>query len=117
LEKTHARIRLGDAAADHNGHILNHRLTMPSEAQATSMPEAEACVGAPAFAGLRLPRREPRNGGAHGDSDRAEGVGILRLFNVATWLEALAALEEEFDAILSETGSTTDRALGRPRKG
>ena len=50
-------------------------------------------------------------------SDRAEGVGVLRLFSVATWLEALAALEEEFDAILSETGSTTDRALGRPRKG
>jgi hypothetical protein len=68
LEKTHARIRLGDVAADHNGHILNHRLTMPSEAQATGMPEAEACVDAPAFAGLRFPRREPRNGGAHGDA-------------------------------------------------
>jgi hypothetical protein len=50
-------------------------------------------------------------------SDRAEGVGVLRLFSVATWLEALAALEDEFDAILSERSSTTDRALGRPRKG
>jgi hypothetical protein len=52
----------------------------------------------------------------HADrSDRANGV--LRLFNVAAWLEVLAALEDEFDAILGETGSTTGQALGRRHKG
>jgi hypothetical protein len=50
-------------------------------------------------------------------SDRADGAGVLRLFNVAAWLEVLAALEAEFDAILDETGSTTGQALGRPHKG
>jgi hypothetical protein len=54
----------------------------------------------------------------HADrSDRVDGSGILRLFNVAAWLEALAALDEEFDAILGETGSTTGPALRRPHKG
>jgi hypothetical protein len=44
-------------------------------------------------------------------------AGVLRLFNLAAWREALAALEEEFNAVLGQAGSTTGQALGRRHKG
>jgi hypothetical protein len=50
------------------------------------------------------------------DPPRAGGAGVLRLFNVAAWRETLAALEEEFNAVLAQTGSTTGRAQGRRHK-
>jgi hypothetical protein len=51
------------------------------------------------------------------DRSSAGGARVLRLFNVAAWREALAALEEEFNAVLSQAGSTTGQSLGRRHKG
>jgi hypothetical protein len=54
---------------------------------------------------------------AQTDRSSAGGARVLRLFNVAAWREALAALEEELNAVLSQTDSTTGQALGRHHKG
>ena len=53
----------------------------------------------------------------HADPSSTGGAGVLRLFNVAAWRETLAALEEEFNAVLGQADSTTDQALGRRHKG
>jgi len=51
------------------------------------------------------------------DRSSAGGAAVLRLFNIARWREALAALEEEFDAVLGQAGSTTGQAVRRRHKG
>jgi hypothetical protein len=83
-------------------------------------------VSTSALAGLCFRRREPSKGWtamrdektpAQADRSSAGGAAVLRLFNVATWREALAALEEEFDAVLGRASSTTDQELRRRHKG